>query len=98
MDSNAVRRAVCRAIAESTELSEEEVWALPDSAEPIKGIEGFDSYSGEEATAAIGDFLEVDIPLQVNLFVASDGPRRALRIGEIVSRISKLRKVTTSKA
>jgi len=90
MTKDEIRLAVLRAITESGCLEESEVRGLDDSVRAIGGIEGFDSYSGEEATTALCDFLDYDFPLTVNLFIADSGPRRALRIGEIVDKISQL--------
>ena len=86
MDKSEIRSAVYQAIAEVCDQSEEWARSLSESVRPIGGIEGFDSYSAEEAIAAIADFIDHDFPLRFNPFVAA-GKRRANSIGEIVNAI-----------
>jgi hypothetical protein len=86
MKKSDIRSAIGRAIAEVCDRDPQWSANLADSVRPIGGIDGFDSYSAEEAIAAIGDFLEHDFPLRFNPFIA-ETRYRAHSIGEIVNAI-----------
>ena len=57
------------------------------STRPVGGLEGFDSYSGVEATVMLSHTLGVDLPDDYNPFISKDG-KRALSVGEIADSLS----------
>ena len=81
-----IRRVVLQAVADAAGLSGEEANRLTDETRPIGGIEGFDSYSGVEATTAICHILDRDLPNNFNPFIHSSD-RRAASIAEVVEAV-----------
>ena len=57
------------------------------STRPVGGVEGFDSYSGVEATVMLSHVLGVVLPDDYNPFISKDG-KEALSIGEIADSLS----------
>lgn len=87
MDRQEIVTKVIETVAEVQDVSGRPSAGIGVSTCPVGGVEGFDSYSGVEATVMLSESLGVDLPEDYNPFVSSDG-KRALSVGEIADTLS----------
>ena len=78
---------VVQTVAHVQEMSGRSSAGIGASTRPVRGVEGFDSLSGVEATVMLSDSLGVELPEDYNPFISSDG-KRALSVGEIADTLS----------
>lgn len=89
MDINDVRQRlidVLRLIQEDGGYPDVEI---TDRTCPVLDLEGFDSKLWPVSIAMLSDELEIEIPLDVNIYFSPDGKRR-LTVAEIASRVATL--------
>jgi len=92
MTTSELEQHLIDTLREVQELSGAAPTAIDRRLCPIKDLEGFDSVRGEETTTLLGIKLNREFrgdQDDVNLFVSKDG-RRALKVHEIVDRLSAL--------
>ena len=87
MDRQEIVDKVIETVAQVQDVSGRVSTGIGVSTRPVGGLEGFDSYSGVEATMMLSESLKVDLPMDYNPFVSSDG-ERALSVGEIADNLS----------
>ena len=87
MDRQEIVTKVIETVAQVQDVSGRSSAGIGVSSRPVGGVEGFDSYSGVEATAMLSASLGIDLPKDYNPFVSSDG-KRALSVGEIADNLS----------
>ena len=87
MDRQEIVTKVIETVAQVQDVSGRFSAGIGVSTRPVGSVEGFDSYSGVEATVMLSESLKVDLPMDYNPFVSSDG-KRALSIGEIADNLS----------
>lgn len=85
MDREAVRQRLERAVGEWRDHRASGPVSLGEATRPVKGVEGFDSYSGIIVTIQIEAELGVTFARD-NIFLSEDG-KRARRVGEIIDTI-----------
>jgi hypothetical protein len=92
MNKSEIEKCLIHTLNEVQELSGEAQISIDLRTCPIKDLSGFDSLRGVEATFLLSVKLKCEFKAEkgeVNVFVSEDG-RRALRVGEIVDRLTKL--------
>ena len=87
MDRQEIVTKVIETVAQVQDVSGRSSAGIGMSTRPVGGVEGFDSYSGVEATVMISKSLGVDLPIDYNPFVSRD-EKRALSVGEIADNLS----------
>ena len=84
MDREDVMSLVVDAIKQNQEASGRAVVEISPDTRPLRDIEGFDSYSGVEASLFLSTSLDCEIPDEV--FVPERG-RRVLTVNEIADNV-----------
>ena len=87
MDRQEIVTKVIETVVQVQDVSGRSSAGVGVSTRPVGGVEGFDSYSGVEATVILSVCLGIDLPNDYNPFVSSDG-KRALSVGEIADDLS----------
>lgn len=87
MDRQEIVTKVIETVAQVQDVSGRSRAGIGVSTCPIGGVEGFDSYSGVEATVMLSESLGVDLPDDYNPFISKD-EKRALTVGEIADTLS----------
>ncbi|MDE2824068.1 MAG: hypothetical protein OXK79_11265 [Chloroflexota bacterium] len=82
MDRQEIVNKVIETVAQVQDVSGRSSADIGVSTRPVGGVEGFDSYSGVEATAMLSASLAIDLPKDYNPFISRDG-KRAQSVGEI---------------
>ena len=87
MDRQEIVTKVIETVTQVQDVSGRSNAGIGVSTRPVGDVEGFDSYSGVEATVMLSMSLGVDLPNDYNPFVSSDG-KSALSVGEIANNLS----------
>lgn len=89
MDINDVRQSlinVLRVIQEDGGYPDVEI---TERTCPVLDLEGFDSKLWPVSISMLSDELEIEIPLDMNIYFSPDGKRR-LTVGEIATRVATI--------
>ena len=87
MDRQEIVTKVIETVAQVQDVSGRPSAGIGVSTRPVGGVEGFDSYSGVEATVMLSESLGVDLPEDYNPFISKD-EKRALTVSEIADSLS----------